>query len=450
MSDILKLPRNGCALHGALQTVQKIQGLVPIVHATGGCAIQNYLANKAGNYYSPQFSGNDIPGTAIQERHIIFGGASRLREQIKNAVKVTDGQVYIVLNSCPSAMVGDDVDAMCREAQQQGEPVIDSLSAGFHGDVHYGYQKVLTDIISGLEKLSASASTTTPLSQEDSSEKEIPVVNIFGIIPDKDIFFKGDLTEITRLLNGVGIKVNTFFNSPDGLEQIKKAKDASLSIVFGEWGKEPAQKLEELYKVPFIQFDSAPLGFDNSKDFLHKVIEKFSGSETEVYKKKADDFLTEEEQKFNYHLASVREAYYENHLGRRIAIVGDTTTAAKYSKFLQKYFSAQIDTIIITDFFPTETLTSETRAEQLKSLAENIYFSQDATEITKLLQSSDSDIILGSSLEEDAAEKKSVPLLEISYPVFNRLILTKSHTGISGAFSFIEDYASVCQKQLQS
>ena len=163
-----------------------------------------------------------------------------------------------------------------------------------------------------------------------------------------------------------------------------------------------------------------------------------------------DDFLTEEEQKFNYHLASVREAYYENHLGRRIAIVGDTTTAAKYSKFLQKYFGAQIDTIIITDFFPTETLTSETRAEQLKSFAENIYFSQDATEITKLIQSSDSDIILGSSLEEDAAEKKSVPLLEISYPVFNKLILTKSHTGISGAFSFIEDYASVCQKQLQS
>ncbi len=39
MADIIKNPRNGCALHGALQTVQEIDGVVPVVHANAGCGV---------------------------------------------------------------------------------------------------------------------------------------------------------------------------------------------------------------------------------------------------------------------------------------------------------------------------------------------------------------------------------------------------------------------------
>ena len=45
MSDVIKNPRNGCALHGALQTIQEIEGVVPVVHANAGCGVINYLAN---------------------------------------------------------------------------------------------------------------------------------------------------------------------------------------------------------------------------------------------------------------------------------------------------------------------------------------------------------------------------------------------------------------------
>ena len=42
MSNVIKNPRNGCALHGALQTVQEIKGAVPVVHANAGCGVVNY------------------------------------------------------------------------------------------------------------------------------------------------------------------------------------------------------------------------------------------------------------------------------------------------------------------------------------------------------------------------------------------------------------------------
>ena len=139
-------PRNGCALHGAVSTIEEIRGVVPIVHSNQGCAVQNYLANKTSGAGANIVEGFSLPGTTVQERHVIFGGASRLREQIKNTVKVINGDLYVVLNSCESAMVGDDIDAMTKESFEQGEHILDSILAGFNGDNHVGYAQVLTDI----------------------------------------------------------------------------------------------------------------------------------------------------------------------------------------------------------------------------------------------------------------------------------------------------------------
>ena len=41
MSEVIKNPRNGCGLHGALQTVQEINGVVPVVHGNPGCGVIN-------------------------------------------------------------------------------------------------------------------------------------------------------------------------------------------------------------------------------------------------------------------------------------------------------------------------------------------------------------------------------------------------------------------------
>ena len=105
MSSIIKNPRNGCALHGALQTVQEIRGVVPVVHANAGCGVINYLANSKSSGGNSKFSGYSIPGTSAQERHVIFGGASRLREQIKNTIKVVDGDNFVVATPPRSQLV---------------------------------------------------------------------------------------------------------------------------------------------------------------------------------------------------------------------------------------------------------------------------------------------------------------------------------------------------------
>jgi nitrogenase molybdenum-iron protein beta chain len=124
MSVHVESPRNACALIGALQTIQAIEGFVPIIHSTAGCALQQYLGGSVagGGVGAGLAEGATVSSSNISEKHVVFGGSSRLREQIKNTVKVLKGDLC-----SPDRlrhMVGDDIPAMAKEAREQGLPVI--------------------------------------------------------------------------------------------------------------------------------------------------------------------------------------------------------------------------------------------------------------------------------------------------------------------------------------
>jgi len=437
MQTILKNPRNGCAFQGALQTVLAIKGAVPIVHSTSGCAYQNYLANKAGGFGDNSLSTLEAPGTNMQERHIIFGGASRLREQIKNTVKVVDGKIYVVLNSCPSAMVGDDVDAMVREANEQGEKVIDGLSAGFHGDVHFGYSQILTEIFGNLPKIfqetEAADSTSTNFSGEYKA-----TVNLLGIIPNKDLTYKGDLEEIKNILGRFGVKANTFFGNTDGVQELLDAKKADLTISFSKWGTNPAEKLKQLYEIQVLSFTSVPLGLDETTTFLKAVFDQLK-----LDFALAEKYLQEEAEKTDFYFSSLRELFYQKHLNKPVDIVADEANAVRFSNFLKNHFGTEINSAIITDFVPTEDYPESKKAEELASLANEIHFSQDTSEINSLLSYTNTKIILGSSLEKKSSEKKKGKLFAASYPDNDHVYLSKTYAGITGSINFTEDFASL-------
>jgi nitrogenase molybdenum-iron protein beta chain len=147
--NILHKNRNGCALHGALKVVNAVDGFVPIIHSSAGCSIQsklseNILTGSNGLYHRGWL---EIPATAVFEKQIVFGGTARLREQIKNTVKVQSADLYVVLTGCAPEIVGDDVPAMVKEAQDQGFPVITASTPGFKGSVYKGYELAVKSIL---------------------------------------------------------------------------------------------------------------------------------------------------------------------------------------------------------------------------------------------------------------------------------------------------------------
>ncbi len=430
MSNVIKNPRNGCALHGALQTVQEIEGAVPVVHANAGCGVINYLANKTVGNGASRYSGFATPGTAVQERHVIFGGASRLREQIKNTIKVVNGDLYVILNSCESAMVGDDVDAMTREIVEQGEPVVDTLIAGFNGGSHYGYEHVIYDILKSIDGVKKNEKST--------DEK---LINIFGIVPEKDPYWQGNLEEIRRIFAGVGLKANLFFGVYGGVNDLVNAKNAVASVVFSRWGELPAKLLKERFDVPYISVGSLPNSANDERELIEKVSE-YAKIDLEV----KESFLESEGRYERNYLSRIRDDIFEYDLGKRTLIVGDEEQVIRYGKLFKEVFGARVVGAVLTDALKKDEEHETDNTEILEAVAENIYITSDEKDIEDIIKRSRAQVVIGSSLEKKIAEKNNVSLLEFSYPIYHRAILNQTTVGVRGAVEFVSDYITTVKQ----
>ena len=211
MARPLERPGTGCALHGALHSAAAVPGVVPILHATAGCGIQAHRNGAAAGWVGPDpLGGMAAPGSNVFEKQVVFGATSRLREQIKNTVKVIDGQLYVVMSSCATEMIGDDVPAMAKEARDQGMKVLSVASAGFRGSAHDGYALFLKGVLAHPDLLGPAGG------------REPRLVNLLGIVPRQDAFWEGELAEWSRLLAGIGLRANPVFG-PDGGVEIGRA-----------------------------------------------------------------------------------------------------------------------------------------------------------------------------------------------------------------------------------
>ncbi len=430
MSNVINNPRNGCALHGALQTVQEIEGVVPVVHANAGCGVINYLANSVSGSGESRYSGFAIPGTAAQERHVIFGGASRLREQIKNTIKVVNGDLYVILNSCESAMVGDDIDAMTREIVEQGEPVVDTLIAGFNGGSHYGYEHVLADILKSIDGV-----------KKSDLEKDGRLVNIFGIVPQKDPYWQGNLEEIRRVFAGVGLKVNLFFGAYGGVEDLLNAKNAAVSVVFSRWGELPAKVLKDKFDIPVIIESSLPTSVDDERELFERISEIIS-IDAEV----VDEFLNDEEKYLRHYLNRIREDISTYDLGKRAVIVGDEEQVLRYGKLFKDLFGSRIVSAVLTDTPKKDEEHETNNNELLGSIAENIYITSDKKDIADIIKRSHAEIVIGSSLEREIAHNNEALLLEFSYPIYQKVFLNQTTAGIKGQVELVQNYISIVKE----
>lgn len=420
MHESIERTRQGCNLQGALQTLTEINGVVPILHSTPGCGVQNYYANKSSLSRNGYLGGYEIPNSNVFEKQVIFGGTSRLREQIKNTVKILQGGLYVVLSGCESEMVGDDSISMTQEIVDQGEKAIYYKAPGFTGNQYSGFLGVVDAIISQLPNVSSN-----PL------QKEKNLVNILGILPKQDIYWKGNLAEIDRIFGDIGIKVNTLFGYGQGLEQWKEIANANLNIVVSKWGTPAAEKLKDKYGTPFIVFDSVDLG-DEIETFVRSVAKEI-GTDLDLVEK----YLQSEKKKFVYALEQFIEYAYDYDLQKSIAIVGDESTVIRYSKFLSKYWGIEIEIAIITDF--TGIPKEQKIPNSIKEIVNEIYFSRDTSTISKILKAGNIELILGSGLENIVAEQLQLPNFIVSYPAFQKVIINKSDIGYQGGISILED-----------
>jgi len=428
MSHHIEGSRNSCALHGALQVFEAIEGTVPVIHSTSGCGLQHYLGGTRLSGGNDPFGSPPVSSTNIREKHVVFGGGSRLREQLKNSVKVVQGDLYAIVTGCSIEMVGDDVPAMAKEGLDQDWPVIYANTPGFRGDVHQGYQLAVRSLIEQLPDI-WNESQTAPAG----------LVNIWGVIPNQDPFWRGNLQELARLLEGIGLVPNLLLGDDQNVNSWKQVPGAALNLVLSHWGELPARLLEERYGTPSILLEGLPVGA--AAGALHtRVTEKLG-----LDPRRTDAVIGREESRLKRQYALLADTYYRTGFQREFALVGESAQVVGIGEFLGTSLGLLPRTLVITDN-PPDSL-QEALVTRLKSIVPeygvDIVFSEDRAEIADAIRSGGAGIVLGSSLEQEAAVELGVPFLAVSFPLTHRIVLDRGYAGYRGATALLEDLGSV-------
>lgn len=415
--------RYGCAI-GSIYSVSSIPGVMPIVNCGPGCADKQYTSLAFYNgFQGGGYSGGAVsPSSNAGENEVVFGGENRLRELIKSSLKIMKADLFVVLTGCIGEIVGDDVGAVVGEFQKEGVPIVYAETGGFKGNNFVGHELVTKAIIDQYVG-------------DYDGEKEQGVVNVWSLLPYQNTFWRGDLTEIKRVLEGSGLKVNILFGPESrGVNEWKSIPKAQFNLVISPWlGLNTAKHLESKYGQPFLHVPTIPIGAKETTEFIHKVVD-FAG----IDKQQSEEFIKNEEKTYYYYLEHFADFY------AKYAVVGDSAYNLALNKFLVNQLGLIPAKQIITENPPEQY--REAIASEYKTLAEDVSievdFAEDGYIIGQLLKQTDfghkPPIIFGTTWERDIAKELKGAIVEVGFPASYEVVLSRTYVGYSGALNLLE------------
>jgi nitrogenase molybdenum-iron protein beta chain len=429
MTGIIEQERYTCAI-GAMQTVTAIQRAIPILHSGPGCGTMvSGFFERAKGYAG----GTTAPCTNSGENEVVFGGEARLRQIIQGSYQVLESELQVVLTGCTAGIVGDDVGQVVREFQDAGRPIVHVETSGFKSSNYVSHSHVVNAIIDQyVDRCHEGPSRTRPR-----------LVNVFASLPYQDPFWKGNLRELKRILEAVGLEVNILFGADSaGLEEWRRIPEAGANLLVSPWpGLDIVQHLEQKYGQPFHQFPHIPIGSNETARFLRGV-----AAFADLDPIRVEAFIAREEHAFYEEIDSLATFLLEFRYGLPgyVHVIHDASYVLGMSKFLLHEVGIVPREQFVVDNTPEafqEGIRGELAAASGKR-AIPVTFDPDAgraQEAIRGFQHPGRGLLIGSGWDKLLAQDKGLDFLSASVPSPYRLVLTTGYLGFRGGLRLIED-----------
>ncbi|MDR3205840.1 MAG: hypothetical protein LBT41_01910 [Candidatus Methanoplasma sp.] len=433
-SESISRVRYGCAI-GAMHSAVAIPRTIPIADCGPGCADKQYVSLVFYNGFqgSGYGGGASLPSVNTTEKEVVFGGNERLRELIQASIKVMKADLFVVTTGCISDIVGDDVASVVGEFQKRNVPVVYAETGGFRGNNFIGHEEVVKSIVNQYVG-------------DYDGPKEQGLVNVWTELPYQNTFWRGDLTEIKRILEGIGLKVNILFgHGSGGVEEWKTVPKAQFNLVLHTWlGLSVAEHLKVKYGQPFLHVPVIPIGSIGTGKFLREVGE-YAGVDSE----KVEAFIKDEETAYYRYIEEFSEFFSEYFFGvpSKFAVITDSAYALAITKFAVNNLGLiPVKTIITED--PPEEHRDAIR-EQFRNIADGVSveveFIEDGIVIEETIRHAERKpaILFGTTWDRDVAKEIGAGIVEVSFPASYEVVLSRSYVGYRGALSFLEKIFTV-------
>ncbi|AZO94197.1 nitrogenase molybdenum-iron protein alpha chain [Halocella sp. SP3-1] len=267
------ISNRGCCFAGCQGVVLgPLKDVVHIVHGPIGCCYytwgmrrnQAVVGENEKNFLNFSFS------TDMQDSDIVFGGEKKLEQAIDEAMEIFNPGTIMITATCPVGLIGDDIHAVARRAQEKyGISVMAFSCEGYKGVSQSAGHHIANNEL--MEHLVGK--------KEIELEAEYPI-NLMG-----EYNIGGDAFEIERVLGKIGYKIIATFSGNGSAEAIMSAYEADLNLVQCHRSiNYIAEMFREKYGVPWLKVNF--LGVDQTIKSLRDMA-KYFGDEKLIQRTEA-------------------------------------------------------------------------------------------------------------------------------------------------------------------
>jgi len=261
MSVAGSVSQRACSFCGSRVVLYPIADALHLVHGPIGCAAYTWdirgALSSGPNLHRLSFS------TDMQEQDVVYGGEKKLFNSIMELVPEYNPKAVFVYATCITAVIGDDVHAICKKAEEAlGIPVIPVDSEGFKGSKKAGYHAACDALFNNL------------VGTGDISDIKPHSINILG-----DFNLAGEIWMIEDYYRKMGVDVICRITGDGRIDDVRRMHGAALNVVQCSGSvTRLAEKMKQKYGIPYIRVSY--FGIEDMAKSLYDVAEFFKDDPT--------------------------------------------------------------------------------------------------------------------------------------------------------------------------
>ena len=234
----------GCSFDGAQITLLPIADVAHIVHGPIACAGSSW--DNRGTRSSGVTLYRTGMTTDLSETDVIMGrGEKRLFHAIKQAIDSYSPAAVFVYNTCVTALIGDDVAAVCQAASERwNTPVVPVDAAGFYGTKNLGNRlagEAMFKYVIGTREPEPAAPRADGLPTYD--------VNLIG-----EYNIAGEFWHVAPLFDELGLRILGTVSGDVRFREVQTMHRARVNmVVCAKALLNVARKLQEDFAIPFFE-----------------------------------------------------------------------------------------------------------------------------------------------------------------------------------------------------
>lgn len=399
----------GCAFEGAQISLFPYADAAHLVHGPMTCLGSSWETRATGTSYA----GRDLTQvgftTDININDVVFSGEEKVASAIDYIVKHYAPEAVFVYATCVTALIGDDLDLICKQAAEKHQlPVVPVHAPGFVGSKNLGSR------LGGEAALAHLVGTREP---ERTTAFDINLIGEYNVT--------GDMWQYSPLLEELGIRILATLSGDGRISEIRTAHRARLNvIVCAKSLVSLTRKMEERYGIPSIS-----LSFYGKRDTSNglRAIAKALG-ETDLIAR-TEQLITREEAKLTEQLKPY-QAFFQ---GKKAVLNTGGNKTWSIASALQDLGIEVIATAV-------KKATEDDREKARQTLGEKgVLMMNPGAEQAKLIDETGADLLLAGGRSLYTAIKKGIAFADVNQEK------KKSYGGYAGLLNLAEDLKNALQ-----